>query len=99
MESPNKHNIKQIAGTNTVYIEAKKNVLNGFKAIKAVIKRDSKMNHLDLFSGIGGFALAARWAGINTVAFCEIEPFAQKVLKKEFPNNPNIFRYQKIKKE
>ena len=36
------------------------------------------MNHLDLFSGIGGFALAAKWAGINTVAFCEIEPFAQK---------------------
>jgi len=27
------------------------------------------MNHLDLFSGIGGFALAARWAGINTVAY------------------------------
>lgn len=46
------------------------------------------MNHLDLFSGIGGFALAARWAGINTVAFCEIEPFAQKVLKKNFPSVP-----------
>ena len=27
------------------------------------------MIHLDLFSGIGGFALAAKWAGINTVAF------------------------------
>ena len=47
-----------------------------------------KMNHLDLFSGIGGFALAARWAGINTVAFCEIDPFAQKVLKKNFPSVP-----------
>ena len=46
------------------------------------------MNHLDLFSGIGGFALAAQWAGINTVAFCEIEPFAQKVLKKNFPSVP-----------
>ena len=46
------------------------------------------MNHLDLFSGIGGFALAASWAGINTVAFCEIEPFAQKVLKKNFPSVP-----------
>jgi site-specific DNA-cytosine methylase len=28
--------------------------------------------HIDLFSGIGGFALAARWAGLNTVQFVEI---------------------------
>ena len=27
------------------------------------------MKHLDLFSGIGGFALAARWVGIETVQF------------------------------
>ena len=40
------------------------------------------MKHLDLFSGIGGFALAARWAGIETVAFCEIEEFPRKVLAK-----------------
>ena len=46
------------------------------------------MKHLDLFSGIGGFALAARWAGIETVQFVEIEPFAQKVLNKNFPNIP-----------
>lgn len=43
------------------------------------------MRHLDLFSGIGGFALAARWAGIETVAFCEIEEFPRKVLNKNFP--------------
>lgn len=43
------------------------------------------MRHLDLFSGIGGFALAAQWAGIETVAFCEIEEFPRKVLKKNFP--------------
>lgn len=24
------------------------------------------MNHIDLFSGIGGFALAAHWAGYQT---------------------------------
>lgn len=42
------------------------------------------MKHLDLFSGIGGFALAAQWAGFETVAFCEIEPFCQKVLRKNF---------------
>ena len=41
--------------------------------------------HLDLFSGIGGFALAARWAGIETVQFVEIDPFCQKVLRKNFP--------------
>lgn len=42
------------------------------------------MEHLDLFSGIGGFALAAKWAGFDTVAFCEIEPYCQKVLRKNF---------------
>ena len=46
------------------------------------------MRHLDLFSGIGGFALAAQWAGIETVAFCEIDDFACKVLNKNFPNVP-----------
>lgn len=46
------------------------------------------MKHLDLFSGIGGFALAARWAGIETVAFCEIDKFCHKVLNKNFPGVP-----------
>lgn len=46
------------------------------------------MEHLDLFSGIGGFALAARWAGIETIAFCEIEEFPRKVLEKNFPGVP-----------
>lgn len=49
------------------------------------------MKHLDLFSGIGGFSLAAEWAGIKTVAFCEIDPFCQKVLAKNFPRIP-IFK-------
>lgn len=44
---------------------------------------------LDLFSGIGGFSLAASWTGgIETVAFCEIEPYCQRVLKKHWPNVP-----------
>jgi len=46
------------------------------------------LKHLDLFSGIGGFALAAQWAGIETVAFCEIDDFACKVLNKNFPGVP-----------
>lgn len=41
-------------------------------------------NHLDLFSGIGGFSLAAQWAGFRTVGFCEREPYAQQVLKERF---------------
>lgn len=46
------------------------------------------MNVLDLFSGIGGFSLGLKWAGMNTIAFCEIDPFCQKVLRKNFPNVP-----------
>lgn len=43
------------------------------------------LKHLDLFSGIGGFALAAKWAGFETVGFCEIDAYCQKVLNKNFP--------------
>ena len=46
------------------------------------------MKHLDLFSGIGGFALAAGWAGFETAMFCEIDPFARKVLAKHWPEVP-----------
>ena len=54
---------------------------------------------LDLFSGIGGFSLAANWAGIKTSAFCEIDPFCQKVLKKNFPNVPIFNNITKLKRE
>jgi DNA (cytosine-5)-methyltransferase 1 len=46
------------------------------------------MRHLDLFSGIGGFALAAKWVGWETVGFCEIDSYCQKVLKKHWPDVP-----------
>jgi DNA (cytosine-5)-methyltransferase 1 len=42
------------------------------------------MRHLGLFEGIGGFSLAARWMGWETVAWVEINPFCQAVLKKNF---------------
>lgn len=47
-----------------------------------------RLTHLDLFSGIGGFALAAQAAGFQTIAFSEIEPYACKVLKRHWPNVP-----------
>jgi DNA (cytosine-5)-methyltransferase 1 len=46
------------------------------------------LSHLDLFSGVGGFALAARWAGFRTIAFCEKDKFCQQVLAKNFPSVP-----------
>jgi DNA (cytosine-5)-methyltransferase 1 len=46
------------------------------------------MNVLDLFSGIGGFALGLERAGHRTVAFCEIDPYCQRVLKKNWPDVP-----------
>lgn len=46
------------------------------------------MKCLDLFAGIGGFSLAAKMLGWQTVAFVEKEPFCQAVLQKNFPGVP-----------
>lgn len=47
------------------------------------------MHLLDLFSGIGGFSLGLERSGaFKTVAFCEIEPYCQKVLAKHWPQVP-----------
>lgn len=43
---------------------------------------------LDLFSGIGGFSLGLERAGFETVAFCEIDPWCQRVLAKRWPGVP-----------
>jgi hypothetical protein len=45
------------------------------------------MNHASLFSGIGGFDLAAEWVGWNNVFHCEWNPFGQKILKHHFPKS------------
>lgn len=44
------------------------------------------MTHGSLFSGIGGFDLAAEWAGWQNVFHCEWNKFGQKVLKYYWPN-------------
>jgi len=38
IENPNKHNIKQIEGSNTVYIEAKENMEKGINPLKKLLK-------------------------------------------------------------
>lgn len=54
-----------------------------------------KLKVLDLFSGIGGFSLGLeRTGGFETVAFCEIEPFPRKVLKKHWPE---VFCYEDVR--
>jgi DNA (cytosine-5)-methyltransferase 1 len=45
------------------------------------------LKHLDLFSGIGGFALAARRVGWETVGFCEIDLYCRKIIEKHFNSN------------
>ena len=62
------------------------------------------MNHLDLFSGIGGFSYAAQqiWKDDhNIIAFVEKDKYCQRVLKKHWPNIPIIddikgFNYEKF---
>jgi len=45
------------------------------------------MKHGSLFSGIGGFDLAASWIGWENVFHCEWNPFGQKILKHYWPNS------------
>lgn len=45
------------------------------------------MRHGSLFSGIGGFDLAAEWMGWENIFHCEWMPFPRQVLKHYFPNS------------
>ena len=53
------------------------------------------MTHGSLFSGIGGFDLAAEWAGWQNLFTCEKDTFCQRVLKYHFSN---LKHYEDIKK-
>lgn len=44
------------------------------------------MQVISLFSGIGGFEIAAEKAGWEVVASCEINPFGKRVLEYYWPN-------------
>lgn len=57
------------------------------------------MTHLSLCSGIGGLDLAAEWAGFRTVAQCEIDEYASKVLAKNFPGVPNLHDIRTVTNE
>lgn len=47
------------------------------------------LSHLDLCSGIGGFALGLeRTGGFRSIGFCEIDPFCREVLSKHWPGIP-----------
>ena len=59
----------------------------------------NERTHLDLFSGIGGFALAAKWNGFRTVGFCDNEPYAQAVLRKHWPDVPIHDDIRKVRGE
>ena len=39
------------------------------------------MNHGSLFSGVGGFDLAAEWMGWENKFHCEISDFPRRILK------------------
>lgn len=45
------------------------------------------MKHGSLFSGIGGFDLAAKWLNWNNVFHCEKDQFCRSILKKHFPES------------
>lgn len=57
------------------------------------------MKILDLFSGVGGFSVGLEKAGMETVAFCEIDKKAKLVLQKHWPSVPIFEDVEKLKGE
>jgi DNA (cytosine-5)-methyltransferase 1 len=51
------------------------------------MKQHKPLTHASIFTGIGGFDLAASWLGWKNVFQCEIEPFCQKLLQYWFPES------------
>ena len=57
-----------------------------------------KIKHLDLFSGIGGFAYSIDQVWDAEHIFCEIDPFCQQILKKHWPHAKIYGDIKKLKK-
>lgn len=62
------------------------------------------MKLISLFSGIGGFELAAEWMGWEVYASCEINEFGNKVLNHYWPNayhhkDIHTFNIEKLNEE
>ena len=45
---------------------------------------------LDLFSGIGAYALGLQRAGMEVIAVCEVDDWCQALLRKHFPGVPQL---------
>ena len=74
----------------------------GHKARWDYIGMEAALRHLDLFSGIGGFALAAKWTWgdeYENVGHSEVEPFPCKVYHRHFPESECLGDITKIKWE
>ena len=57
------------------------------------------MRFIELIAGIGGFSRGFEAEGWECIAHCEIEPYAQKILKKRWPDVPLFEDVTKITEE
>ena len=69
------------------YKEAGVDVTAGYKAVELMKQHVARTMTSGVLSGIGGFDLAAAWAGWTNVFNCEIDPFCRRVLKYHFPES------------
>jgi len=53
--------------------------------------------HGSLFSGLGGFDLAATWMGWENIFHCEIDPFCRRILKHYWPETESYADIRKFK--
>ena len=55
------------------------------------------LKHFDAFAGYGGFSIACERCGIETIGISEVNPFANQVLRYNFPEVKNYGDITKIK--